>query len=342
MTKTRELPITPLAQRRGLAAAVVAACALALALALSADPAYAQESDAGNVAESPSAQEPQNAGAENAEEGASATQVALAAADESNNPKSSEGDLSSTDQYQADVVVGDKQKCEYDGEALDDDEYYVEVTYDADGKVVRYHASDKDDVAFSFFTEAGDSLEGPPVNAGVYGIQAQILATEKHSGRLLEKVMFEITKKIVPAPAPAKGLAYNGKEQTGVEGTDLFTVEGGSATEAGHYTARATLKDQDNYVFEGQESLGDQNGGFIDIAWAIAEASTESARDEGYSWEVTPADSDLTFGSVTARTAPSHLMADIMAFRDRCIDRLSSMLLHFIKFTRQIFPGLGL
>lgn len=326
--------------------AAVAALALVFALSLPAGQALAQGDDGANVANSPAEQASENASAasDDAQASASAADTADTASDsvsENAADPSSTGKVETpTDQYRASIVVGENQEREYDGSALRDDEYCVEVTYDGNGKVVRYHAQDKGDVDFAFFTEDGDSLEGPPVNAGAYKIQAQIITTKDHAGRLLED-SFQITRKIVSLPTAATDLTYNGEEQTGVAESDQYIVEGGSATEAGSYTARLTLRDPQNFTFETGDVLTSRNAGFIEIAWAIASPGEESSRAD-YNWEVTPVDDpDLTFGNMSAHLAPSRLMADIMTVRDNCIDRLSSVVLRLYKFTRALFPNLS-
>ncbi|MCR5282831.1 MAG: leucine-rich repeat protein, partial [Lachnospiraceae bacterium] len=72
-------------------------------------------------------------------------------------------------------------------------------------------------------------------------------------------------EKKIEVPAAASGLIYDGSEQTGVaEGTG-YTVSGNSATNAGNYTAKATLKK--GYVWK------DGTYNVKDIAWSIAKAS---------------------------------------------------------------------
>ena len=54
----------------------------------------------------------------------------------------------------------------------------------------------------------------------------------------------------VPIPTIVTNLVYNGKEQIAVASTDVYTVEGGSATDAGDYEATVTLVDVEKYCWE--------------------------------------------------------------------------------------------
>ena len=55
-------------------------------------------------------------------------------------------------------------------------------------------------------------------------------------------VKIVVDKKPVAAPAPMPGLVYTGEEQTGVEAGTGYTITGNTATNAGTYTATATLE----------------------------------------------------------------------------------------------------
>ena len=97
----------------------------------------------------------------------------------------------------------------------------------------------------------------------------------------------------VAVPAAAADLVYSGTEQVGVAGGALYTVEGGSATNAGSYTATVTLSDSANYAwataFDGE------------ITWTIAKApsagtpSYTKVKNSGK----TLADAALAIGDIT-------------------------------------------
>lgn len=369
MTASGTKTPTLTALQRGSVVVFAIVLAFAFALSMSAESAFAQpdNGEGAGVLSTASVQNPDGTLAPDAEtsdtanleassadvqasgtNGVDATTVTgnspASVSEDNENDETPEGAQQPTDKYKATIVVGENQKREYNGAAIGDDEYYVEVSYEDSGETIRYYPRDSEDVGdFSFMTDAGEPLDQAPTNAGSYRIQAHILATVRHAARTLESP-FEITKKIVPIPTVPTTVAYTGEEQRVLADADLYTVEGGSATEAGTYTARVTLKDPDNYTFENGDSLNNPHVGFLDIAWAIESAAgSQGAQQAGYSWEVTPASNpDLTFGNMTAQRASSLLVAKIMAVRDGCINRLSSIILNIVKLTRALFPGQSL
>ena len=89
------------------------------------------------------------------------------------------------------------------------------------------------------------------------------------------------TRKAVNVPAANQNLTYNSKEQVGIAEGEGYTLSGiVSATEAGEYTAIATLKDGYKWA-DGTDSP-------IEIAWSIAEApkavwhEMSSSLDDGF------------------------------------------------------------
>ena len=83
----------------------------------------------------------------------------------------------------------------------------------------------------------------------------------------------------VEAPTAATGLKYTGREQTGVAAATGYTVTGGAATDAGDYTATATLAD--GYKWS------DGTTGAKDIAWSIAKGVN--------TWKTNPSVSPATW-----------------------------------------------
>lgn len=84
----------------------------------------------------------------------------------------------------------------------------------------------------------------------------------------------------VPVPVAATGLVYNGKEQVGVEPSELYTVTNGSATNAGEYMATVTLKDPAKYKW-----AADFNG---KLTYKIAKANYDMS-------DVTMEDDKVTY-----------------------------------------------
>ena len=83
----------------------------------------------------------------------------------------------------------------------------------------------------------------------------------------------------VAAPTAVTGLKYTGKQQTGVAAATGYTVTGGAATDAGDYTATATLAD--GYKWS------DGTTGAKDIAWSIAKGVN--------TWKTNPSVSPATW-----------------------------------------------
>ena len=98
---------------------------------------------------------------------------------------------------------------------------------------------------------------------------------------------FRIDPIPVDAPKAAADLVYSGAEQVGVAPSGEYEVSGGSATNAGDYTAAVSLKDKKNYVWAGKGGSDD-----LSIAWAIAKAAPSYSA---------PAIINATFGQTLGR-----------------------------------------
>ena len=74
-----------------------------------------------------------------------------------------------------------------------------------------------------------------------------------------------VEKAAVEVPSANTGLVYNGSEQIGVADGELYSVAGGSAINAGSYTATVTLDDPANYKWADESFDGT-------IVWSIGKA----------------------------------------------------------------------
>ena len=82
-------------------------------------------------------------------------------------------------------------------------------------------------------------------------------------------VTVDVTKMLIPVPQAQTGLVYDGTAKVGVTGGDGYTLSGDTtATNAGDYTATATLTDKNNTVWA-DGSVDD-----ITITWTIREPVT--------------------------------------------------------------------
>ncbi len=95
--------------------------------------------------------------------------------------------------------------------------------------------------------------------------------------------MTESNKKVVDKPTAIEGLVYNGKELTGVESNDGYTVTGGTAIEPGTYTATVTLND--GYIW------ADADTNSITITWSIAKPTPTPTVEPTTEPTVEPTDS---------------------------------------------------
>ena len=84
-----------------------------------------------------------------------------------------------------------------------------------------------------------------------------------------------LDKNVVWAPS-GQTLACNGKEQTGVAAGDGYTVTGGSATDPGSYTAKLSLVDKANTVWNTTGTSDD-----IEVSWSISEPDYTWCVDDG-------------------------------------------------------------
>ena len=104
---------------------------------------------------------------------------------------------------------------------------------------------------------------GENVNAG----EGTILITGAGNYTGQVTYSFRIDPIQVDAPKAAADLVYSGAEQVGVAPSDDYEVAGGSATNAGDYTAAVSLKDKRNYVWAGEGGSDD-----VRVPWSIAKA----------------------------------------------------------------------
>lgn len=80
--------------------------------------------------------------------------------------------------------------------------------------------------------------------------------------------MTKSNKTVVEKPTAVEGLVYTGSKLTGVEEKEGYTVTGGTATNAGSYTATATLKE--GYIW------ADASSDELTITWTIDKASQDA------------------------------------------------------------------
>lgn len=116
------------------------------------------------------------------------------------------------------------------------------------------------------------------INAGT--ATATIQGINKYSGTALKS--FTIKKAAVKIPVAIKGHVYNGRAKTGVAKRTLYSLTGNTATNAGTYTAVATLNDTKNYAWSDGTTKSKS------VKWSIAKATptvriTSSAKTVKYS-----------------------------------------------------------
>ena len=126
-------------------------------------------------------------------------------------------------------------------------------------------------------------------NAGNYTAVASVDDNHIWSNGLTDDQLIDwsIAKAQVSVPTSVEGLVYNGEEQTGVEANDeYYTITGNTGTNAGNYTAIATLDDKNNFEW--------------------ADGTTE---DKEIAWSISKADGSFTFnGSTITYDATNHTL----------------------------------
>jgi hypothetical protein len=106
---------------------------------------------------------------------------------------------------------------------------------------------------------------GSATNAGSY--VATLNADANHvfsGGASTAYLMWSISKATIAVPKAMTGLVYSGKPQTGVASGAGYTIFGGSATDAGTYTAIFVV--DDNYAFSDGKAAAV-------VSWSIAKAA---------------------------------------------------------------------
>ena len=87
--------------------------------------------------------------------------------------------------------------------------------------------------------------------------------------------LYSVAKKNIATPSAATNLEYNGSSQTGVASGNGYTVESGSATNAGDYTATVKLSDTANTQWADTNNTNNKS-----INWSIAKKTiTVTATD---------------------------------------------------------------
>ena len=139
---------------------------------------------------------------------------------------------------------------------------FITYLYSVDGNVWYASAS-----------ALAEALEVEKLNTGTYFVKTVIAQTDNWES--YERVdSFTVTKKLLIPPTPIT-LTYNGTEQSAVLPSDGYTVVGGSATNAGSYTATLTITDTSNYEWQGTDKAT------VEVQYTVAKAKN--------SWTTVPA-----------------------------------------------------
>lgn len=170
-------------------------------------------------------------------------------------------------------------------------------------------------------------VEGTPIPDNIYCIEIVVPGAYTASGENLT-ASFTLTVgnvTAVPIPQANPGLVWTGAEQTGVNEGTGYTLTGHKATDAGDYTAIATLAD--GYRWE------DGTAENKSISWSIAKAAAPAA-PTGLAG-VAPTAADGTDGKLTGTTVEMEYSAGV-AFSDpqTCGDRETTGLAAGIYYVR--------
>lgn len=151
--------------------------------------------------------------------------------------------------------------------SLDQNEYTYDGTAKTPTPTVTLDGSTlaSENYEVSYQDSTGTTVASPAA-AGTYNVVVKGLEDKGYTG--VASAQFTIKPVSVEVPTVATCLIYSGSEQTGVASGDNYTVENGSATNAGDYTAIAKLNDTSNYVWS-DNTTADQL-----VAWSIAQAAS--------------------------------------------------------------------
>lgn len=141
-------------------------------------------------------------------------------------------------------------------------------------------------LSYQWQTSAGANISGATAStykltkpaAGTHTYKVVVTATPKDGITAGTSNTYTVSLTVnmqgVTVPTATSGLIYNNSSQTGVSSSStLFTLSGNTGTNAGSYTATATLKDKANYCW-GSSTTKDK-GVTADqkITWSIGKAS---------------------------------------------------------------------
>ena len=115
--------------------------------------------------------------------------------------------------------------------------------------------------------EIGDGITGTLGEDYHVYILAEDINGEKETNYASTPLEISTVLQSIEVPEAVTRLVYNGTEQTGVAAGTGYTLTGNTATNAGDYTATATL--ESGYIWS------DGTTAAKEIAWSIAEAATE-------------------------------------------------------------------
>ncbi len=150
--------------------------------------------------------------------------------------------------------------------------YSTAFTYDGNQKTVALNAANEG-LSLVNVTYANAAH----TNAGTYTATATCTLKDTANYQLsgtIPSQPWTIEKETVTLPTAVGNLKYNGGKQTGVPGGNLYTVTGGTGTNAVSYTATVSLNDKVNYRWS--DLTGTDESDDRTIPWSIAKADAMS------------------------------------------------------------------
>ena len=143
-------------------------------------------------------------------------------------------------------------------------EYTALEEFDGRGMIISVTYNDGTKQDLENFLDFSYRIDGQSDNRLRYGTNGRVTVFVGYDG-VWDSITVTVHKITIAVPEAIRGLVYNGQEQTGVAADgNKYTVTGGSATNAGTYTATVMLADEENYAW-----LDDFNGV---ISYTIAKA----------------------------------------------------------------------
>jgi hypothetical protein len=184
------------------------------------------------------------------------------------------------------------------------------TTYDGESKSLTYNTNDEKLEVTATTYQKGSTTDAEHKTAGTYTVTATVAVKAAYAANYelasgtQPTTTLTINKATVDVPTAESSLKYTGSEQTGVDDPAsgaVYTVTGNKQTNAGEYTAVASLgENAANYKWSGVEDT-EKESADQEIKWSISKATLNSGLTASLNIRYNDtSDQSITSASVTA------------------------------------------